>query len=156
LQNLTNAHVPDSTNVDSEGTSESVQKDHSAIIRRCHPQLAKFALPLISVKSTFKSDATASPTGSESEKGLHNDWSHEETDDPVYADERNFYKVECWTNDRRHITNLLYAGTISKSARSLHDGHKFLPGPALHHSPRHSRPSQLAGEMIHTLCHMQT
>jgi hypothetical protein len=22
------------------------------------------------------------------------DWSHEETDDPLYADRRNFYKVE--------------------------------------------------------------
>lgn len=24
-------------------------------------------------------------------------WSHETTDDPVYADRRNFYKVERWT-----------------------------------------------------------
>jgi hypothetical protein len=23
-----------------------------------------------------------------------NDWSHEETDDPLYADQRNFYKVD--------------------------------------------------------------
>jgi len=24
------------------------------------------------------------------------DWSHEETDDPLHADRRNFYKVEKW------------------------------------------------------------
>jgi hypothetical protein len=26
-------------------------------------------------------------------------WSDEETADPLYADERNFYKVEAWTRD---------------------------------------------------------
>jgi hypothetical protein len=26
------------------------------------------------------------------------DWSHEETDDPLYADRCNFYKVEKWSN----------------------------------------------------------
>jgi hypothetical protein len=28
------------------------------------------------------------------------DWSHEETDDPLHADRRNFYKVEQWSMDR--------------------------------------------------------
>jgi hypothetical protein len=28
-----------------------------------------------------------------------NDWSDEETDDPLYADRRNFYKVEKWSRD---------------------------------------------------------
>ena len=27
------------------------------------------------------------------------DWSDEETDDPVYADRRNFFKIELWTPD---------------------------------------------------------
>ena len=27
------------------------------------------------------------------------DWSDEETDDPVYVDRRNFYKIEKWTKD---------------------------------------------------------
>jgi hypothetical protein len=31
-----------------------------------------------------------------------NDWSDEETDDPHYADRRNFYKVEKWL---RHIAS---------------------------------------------------
>jgi hypothetical protein len=26
------------------------------------------------------------------------DWSHEETDDPLYVDRRNFYKVEKWSS----------------------------------------------------------
>ncbi len=28
------------------------------------------------------------------------DWSDEETDDPHYADRRNFYKVEKWSRDK--------------------------------------------------------
>ena len=34
----------------------------------------------------------------------------EETDDPVYADERNFFKVEAWTADGNNIRALIYAG----------------------------------------------
>jgi hypothetical protein len=30
---------------------------------------------------------------------MSNDWSHEETDDPLHADRRNFYKVEKWSRD---------------------------------------------------------
>jgi hypothetical protein len=33
-----------------------------------------------------------------------------ETADPLYADERNFYKVEQWTRDGQHIDRLLFAG----------------------------------------------
>ena len=29
----------------------------------------------------------------------HVDWSDEQTHDPLYADERDFYKVEKWTRD---------------------------------------------------------
>jgi hypothetical protein len=38
------------------------------------------------------------------------DWSDEETDDPIHADRRNFYKVEAWSRDGMHIDALLYAG----------------------------------------------
>ena len=34
----------------------------------------------------------------------------EETFDPLYADERNFYKVEKWTIDGTKVDSLLYAG----------------------------------------------
>ena len=40
------------------------------------------------------------------------DWSDEETDDPDYADKRNFYKVELWSRDGRHIVRMLYAGNV--------------------------------------------
>ncbi len=37
-------------------------------------------------------------------------WSDEETDDPVYADRRNFYKVEKWSRDGLRVELMLYAG----------------------------------------------
>ena len=56
-------------------------------------------------------------------------WSREETDDPNYADERNFYKVERWTKDGLHITDLLYAGNDVEKARGIFDAEKkFRPG----------------------------
>ena len=48
------------------------------------------------------------------------DWSDEETDDPVYADRRNFYKVEKWSRDWLRVELMLYAGTVSaEPARNL-------------------------------------
>lgn len=40
----------------------------------------------------------------------------EETDDPRYADERNFHKVETWSKDGQHVTGLLYAGSSLEKA----------------------------------------
>ena len=37
-------------------------------------------------------------------------WSEEWTTDSLYADDRNFYKVELWSKDGQHIDRLLYAG----------------------------------------------
>jgi hypothetical protein len=46
------------------------------------------------------------------------DWSHEETDDPLHADRRNFYKVEKWSRDGRRIEELLFAGnSLAKAQR---------------------------------------
>jgi hypothetical protein len=45
----------------------------------------------------------------------------EETDDPVYANVRNFYKVEQWTDDDQHIKRLLWAGNNIQKARSIFD-----------------------------------
>jgi hypothetical protein len=39
------------------------------------------------------------------------DWSDEQTDDPHYADDRNFYKVEKWSKDDQRIEAMLYAGS---------------------------------------------
>jgi hypothetical protein len=43
----------------------------------------------------------------------------EETDDPNYADERNFYKVEKWTPDGTRIVELLYAGSNIDRAHAI-------------------------------------
>jgi hypothetical protein len=36
---------------------------------------------------------------------MTNDWSAEETDDPLHADRRNFYNVEKWSRDGRRVVN---------------------------------------------------
>ena len=48
-----------------------------------------------------------------------NDQSDEETDDPLRADDRNFYKVEKWTRDGTKVDSLLYAGNGLGRARSI-------------------------------------
>ncbi len=43
----------------------------------------------------------------------------EETDDPHYADRRNFYKVEKWSRDGLRVMMLLYAGNnLRQSAQT--------------------------------------
>jgi hypothetical protein len=42
----------------------------------------------------------------------------EETDDPLVADQRNFFKVELWTRDGRHVERLLFAGNSLDEARA--------------------------------------
>jgi hypothetical protein len=48
---------------------------------------------------------------------MPNDWSSEETDNPLYADTRNFYKVAKWTRDGTKVDSLLYAGNNLGKAR---------------------------------------
>ena len=48
-----------------------------------------------------------------------NDWSDEETDNPRYADDRNFYKVEKWTRDGQEVDHLLYAGNNLRRAQEI-------------------------------------
>jgi hypothetical protein len=48
-----------------------------------------------------------------------NDWSDEETDNPHYADRRNFYKVEKWSRDWLRVELMLYAGSNVDKARSI-------------------------------------
>jgi hypothetical protein len=43
----------------------------------------------------------------------------EETDDPLVADRRNFFRVELWTEDGPHIERLLFAGNSIDKARAL-------------------------------------
>jgi hypothetical protein len=57
------------------------------------------------------------------------DWSNEETDDPIYADERNFYIVEKLTKDGKQVDRLLYASNNLDKAREIFTG-------AIKHRPR--------------------
>ena len=50
---------------------------------------------------------------------LKNDWSDEETDNPLRADDRNFYKVEKWSKDGTKIDRMRYAGNNLEKARKL-------------------------------------
>ena len=47
-----------------------------------------------------------------------NDWSNEETDEPLIADHRNFYKVERWSKDDQCM---LSAGNSLDKAREIFD-----------------------------------
>ena len=53
----------------------------------------------------------------------------EETDDPLYADKRNFFKVEKWTRDGTKVDSLLYAGNSLEKASDLF-------AKAIKHRPR--------------------
>ena len=56
-------------------------------------------------------------------------WSDDETDDPHYADRRNFYKVEKWSRDGLRVMMLLYAGNnLDKARRIFERTHKNRPG----------------------------
>ncbi len=57
------------------------------------------------------------------------DWTDEETDEPLVADVRNFYKVEKWTRDGSKVDGLLYAGNNLDKARDLF-------AQAIKHRPR--------------------
>ena len=46
-------------------------------------------------------------------------WSDEETDDPHYADRRNFYKVEKWSRDGLRVELMLYASSSLDKARRI-------------------------------------
>jgi hypothetical protein len=46
---------------------------------------------------------------------MSDDWSREETDDPLYPDRRNFYKVERWNKDGLHIEEMLAGNNLDKA-----------------------------------------
>jgi hypothetical protein len=46
-------------------------------------------------------------------------WSDEETDNALRADDRNYYKVEKWTRDGVKVDRLLYAGNNLGRAQGI-------------------------------------
>ena len=45
--------------------------------------------------------------------------SNEETNEPLIADDRNYYKVEKWTKDGAKVDSMLYAGSNLDKAREV-------------------------------------
>jgi hypothetical protein len=58
-------------------------------------------------------------SGHRSEVDAINDWSAEETDNPLLADDRNFYKVEKWTKDDQRIERMLWPTTRFDKGREI-------------------------------------
>ena len=56
-------------------------------------------------------------------------WSDEQTDEPLIADHRNFYKVEKWTKDGTRVERMLFAGSNLDKAREVF-------ASAIKHRPR--------------------
>ena len=52
----------------------------------------------------------------------------EETDEPLIADHRNFYKVERWSRDGERVTELLFAGSSMDKAKRV-----LIVGPSTGH-----------------------
>jgi hypothetical protein len=50
---------------------------------------------------------------------MADDWTHQQTDNAGFTDQRNFYKVEKWTKDGLKVDRLLYAGNDLDRAREL-------------------------------------
>ena len=54
-------------------------------------------------------------------------WSDEETDDPIHADRRNFYKLEQWSKDGMRVLDLVFAGaSVDKTKRRLNQSERYL------------------------------
>jgi hypothetical protein len=53
----------------------------------------------------------------------------EETDEPLIANDRNYYKVEKWTKDGSKVERMLYAGSNLDKAREVF-------ASAIYHRPR--------------------
>jgi hypothetical protein len=53
----------------------------------------------------------------------------EETDEPLTANDRNYYKVEKWTKDGTKVERMLYAGSNLDKAREVY-------AAAIYHRPR--------------------
>jgi hypothetical protein len=56
-------------------------------------------------------------------------WSDEETDQPLIADHRNYYKVEKWSKDGTKVERMLYARSNLDKAREVF-------ASAIYHRPR--------------------
>jgi hypothetical protein len=49
----------------------------------------------------------------------NDDWSDEESENALDADDRNFYKVEKWAKDGSKVEGMLYAGSNLEKAKDI-------------------------------------
>jgi hypothetical protein len=72
-------------------------------------------------------------------------WSDEETNEPLLADHRNYYKVEKWTKDGR-VERMLYAGSnldrVCRRVPALGPAHVDGVAAPLASYYRHARPAE--------------
>jgi hypothetical protein len=68
-------------------------------------------------------------TGDSGGGALMSDQPDEETDEPLIANDRNYFKVEKWTKDGSKVERLLYAGNSLLRAESVFKA-------AIKHRPR--------------------
>jgi hypothetical protein len=72
-------------------------------------------------------------------------WTDEETDNPVYADTRGFFKVEIWTDDTARISSACCTpATISIKAAHIRGRDRDRAACAVLHPPGHSRRGEMA------------
>ena len=72
------------------------------------------------------------------------DRSDEDTDDPHYADRRNFYKVEKWSRDGLRVELMLYAGSSLDKARRIFERATKRPRIRLTHPAAHAGAGRVA------------
>jgi hypothetical protein len=72
------------------------------------------------------------------------DWAIEETGNSLYADERNFYKVEKWSKDDQCIECMLWAGNSIEKARQIFNA-EVRRRPGHPHSPAMADVSESPG-----------
>ena len=76
---------------------------------------------------------------------MNDHWSHEETDNPLYADDRNFYKLEKWTKDGMQVDRLLYAlAMIGQGQGVIYARRQASAARKINHPAAHARPSTMA------------
>ena len=94
----------------------AIRTPANAVLLACRVRSAIFQSPASArLCQRISSDVLIAARGPFTE--MPGRWSDEETTDPLYADDRNFYKVELWTEDEQHILDLLYAGSNLDKAR---------------------------------------
>jgi hypothetical protein len=75
----------------------------------------------------------------------------EETDDPLIANDRNYFKVEKWTKDGSKVDRMLYAGNSLLRAESVFGGNQASAAHQADHPATVSRAAAVALGQLRTM-----